>query len=290
MSTTTDFDRVARAWLDEGPTQLSDRALEAALADIHLTQQRRALRVPWRFPSMPALSRATGIAAVALVAVVGAVALAYLNSSSAGGQPTAPPSTGTAAPSAAPATTPPLVVEFSSPAFGYDARYPAGWTAAYGTTRGSAADIAIAESETSPAKYWDHFKPVRDTNAGPRLVATSAVLPGGMTEDQWIAAYQAPQVEQAGRPCIPERSTWDSVSIDGRTGGIYVGCGFAEAMVFDDGTVFIFSYLNLSGSRSVVQSTGRALLEAFVGSVSLHPERAAQGVPAASAATAAPGS
>ena len=102
MSTTSDFDRLARAWLDEGPTQLSDFALDAALEEIHLTRQRHALRVPWRFRAMPVLSRATAVATVALVAVVGAGgALLIANR---GTDPASHPSPSpTTAPSATPA-------------------------------------------------------------------------------------------------------------------------------------------------------------------------------------------
>jgi len=94
MSSTTDFDRHARAWLEDGPTELSDRTLEAALAEIHLTRQRRAVRVPWRYPLMPALTRTSGLAAVALVAVIGTGAIVALNAKApdgSGGQPTLAP-------------------------------------------------------------------------------------------------------------------------------------------------------------------------------------------------------
>ena len=37
-----DFDRTARLWLEDGPTDMPDRALQAALDEIHVTQQRRA--------------------------------------------------------------------------------------------------------------------------------------------------------------------------------------------------------------------------------------------------------
>jgi len=78
MNTLNDFDRRAAAWLADGPTELHDRALEAALREIHLTHQRRALRAPWRFRFMPALTRAAGIAALTLVIAVGAGGLVYL--------------------------------------------------------------------------------------------------------------------------------------------------------------------------------------------------------------------
>ena len=47
--TENDFDRTARAWLEDGPTVMSDRALHAALDEIHVTRQRRARWPAWRF-------------------------------------------------------------------------------------------------------------------------------------------------------------------------------------------------------------------------------------------------
>lgn len=113
MKARSDTERILDAYLAPEADRLADRVIDAALADIARTPQRRALRVPWRFPPMPALSRATGVAVVALVAVVGAGTLFYLNSKPDGGGsqgtplPTATP---TPAPTVAPtaAVIPPL--------------------------------------------------------------------------------------------------------------------------------------------------------------------------------------
>ena len=69
--TTNDFDRTARLWLEDGPDQLSDRVLQAALDEIHVTRQRRALRPAWRFPSMNIAIRLAAVAAVLVVVVAG---------------------------------------------------------------------------------------------------------------------------------------------------------------------------------------------------------------------------
>jgi hypothetical protein len=66
-----DFDRTARLWLQDGPSQLADRVLEAALDEIHVTRQRRALWPAWRFPSMSIAIRVAAVAAVLVVAVAG---------------------------------------------------------------------------------------------------------------------------------------------------------------------------------------------------------------------------
>jgi hypothetical protein len=69
MSTNRDFDRIASAWLAEGPSELADRVLDQALAEVHLTRQRRRLSVvPWRNSLMSLSFRfAAGIAILAIV-------------------------------------------------------------------------------------------------------------------------------------------------------------------------------------------------------------------------------
>ncbi len=73
MSDSSDFDRQVRAWLDLGPTLISDVALDAARAEVHRTRQRRVLRVVRR-DQMSQSSRllvaaVAGLAAVILVGV-----------------------------------------------------------------------------------------------------------------------------------------------------------------------------------------------------------------------------
>jgi hypothetical protein len=108
MSGRIDAERILDAFLAPEGDRLADRVMDAALDEIARTPQRRALRVPWRFPIMPALTRTTGVAAVALVAVVAAGGVIYLNSpgGSGGGGPTPSPTEGAAAPSPQPTVAP----------------------------------------------------------------------------------------------------------------------------------------------------------------------------------------
>ena len=113
MKARSDTERILDAYLAPEADRLADRVIDAALADIARTPQRRAVRVPWRFPLMPALSRATGVAVVALVAVVGAGTFFYLNSRPGGGGAQGTPlptATQTPAPTVVPSATaiPPL--------------------------------------------------------------------------------------------------------------------------------------------------------------------------------------
>jgi hypothetical protein len=150
MTTGNDFDRRAAAWLADGPNELNDRVLGAALREVHVTHQRRALRVPWRFPLMPALTRTTAIAAVALVAVVGAGGVLYMNSGAGGGQPTptgpqpaSPPPSGPA-PSARPtgmpgpsgvATGVNAWLPYTSEQYGITLGYPDTWSVSHPASR-----------------------------------------------------------------------------------------------------------------------------------------------------------
>lgn len=73
MTTNSDFDRHAAAFLADGPTQLADRVLDAALTEVHLTRQRRGLAALWRFPRMNAFFRLQAAALVAVVLLGGAL-------------------------------------------------------------------------------------------------------------------------------------------------------------------------------------------------------------------------
>lgn len=108
MKARSDTERILDAYLAPDADRIADRVIEAALADIARTPQRRALRVPWRFSLMPALSRATALAVVVLV-VVGAGMVFYISSSPGNvGSPgtPSPTATPTPAPSVAPTVVP----------------------------------------------------------------------------------------------------------------------------------------------------------------------------------------
>lgn len=70
MTDDRSLERAARSWLEDGPTRAPDRVVEGALLRIRSTPQERGFRVPWRLPSMNLTAR------IALLAVVGALALA----------------------------------------------------------------------------------------------------------------------------------------------------------------------------------------------------------------------
>jgi hypothetical protein len=94
MTAPRDPDVLIRAFLDEGQTDLPDRAFDAVRSDIHETRQRVVIG-PWREPNMSIFAR-VAIAAVAVLAV----GLAWVNFGPAPGIGTAP--TPTPSPTATP--------------------------------------------------------------------------------------------------------------------------------------------------------------------------------------------
>lgn len=95
-----DFDRTARLWLEDGPTVISDRPLQAALDEIHVTRQRRAWWPTRRVFEMVSTIRLAGLAAALVVAVV--LGINFLpGGSGIGGGPAATPT-----PALTPAPTP----------------------------------------------------------------------------------------------------------------------------------------------------------------------------------------
>jgi Tol biopolymer transport system component len=89
MNDDRSLERAARSWLEAGPTDAPDRAVEAALARVQTTSQERDLRIPWRLPKMNPLARLAIVGVIAVAAIGGA--LYVLKPSSSVGSPTIPP-------------------------------------------------------------------------------------------------------------------------------------------------------------------------------------------------------
>jgi hypothetical protein len=106
--TDNDFDLTARLWLEEGPTALSDRMLQAALDEIHVTRQRRVWWLVRTVFSMNTSIR-LGVGAAAVVLVAGLLVTFLTSGSGVGGGPGATP-TPAPTPIPLPPYDPPLVV------------------------------------------------------------------------------------------------------------------------------------------------------------------------------------
>jgi len=69
MTDDRSLERAARSWIEAGPTQAPDRAVEAALLRIESTTQERDLRIPWRLPKMTTPARVAAAAVIGVLAV-----------------------------------------------------------------------------------------------------------------------------------------------------------------------------------------------------------------------------
>jgi hypothetical protein len=72
MTDDRSLERAARSWLEAGPTQAPDRAVEAALLRIETLPQERDLRIPWRATFMPIPARVAAAAMIGVLLVGGA--------------------------------------------------------------------------------------------------------------------------------------------------------------------------------------------------------------------------
>jgi dipeptidyl aminopeptidase/acylaminoacyl peptidase len=72
MTDDRSLERAARSWLEAGPIEAPDRAVESALLRIQTTPQERDLRIPWRLPTMTTSARVATAAVIGVLAVGGA--------------------------------------------------------------------------------------------------------------------------------------------------------------------------------------------------------------------------
>lgn len=142
------FERAVRDWIGDGLDRTPRRAIDGVLLAVKTTPQERDLRIPWRFPRMRPLSPAIALAAMALVAAVGAGGLIYLNSPSASGpggppspQPTAvatPDPTATPTPEPSESGVAPGITgwnTYTSEVHGFTLGYPTDWSLQAPATR-----------------------------------------------------------------------------------------------------------------------------------------------------------
>jgi len=141
MNENTDFDRIAQSWLQDGPTEMPDRSLQAALDEVHVTSQQRFGAARRTLPMNGNAFRLAAAAVVALaIVVVGGIYLGNNQSGEIGGQPSATP-TPIPTPSPTPTAAPSEVVDgpgtyrlgsvghVGSPPASILIDVPTGWTA-----------------------------------------------------------------------------------------------------------------------------------------------------------------
>jgi len=261
MSTNSNFDRIAEAWLAEGPTQLADRVLDAALDEVHLTRQRRRLPALWRFNPMPTSVR---LVAAAVIGVL-AVGLLYLNlpgrNDVGGPSPTINPLLNTATWTA-----------FTSPRYGFSAKYPASFAA-----------VPSELAWRMPNASGNMFDGFHDDGAVKWLNGISTLLPVGASRDDWYDEYRRDLVEDevAWEPesCFTPREDWSSTTVDGLAADLRMSCAGLEAFVFVADRVYMFGAYAYDGVTPPTLEPGvsdelRDLFELWLTTITLDPTSA----------------
>jgi hypothetical protein len=236
MNTEREFDQLARAWMADGPVELADRVLNAALDEVRLVPQRRARAVLGGRPATIGLA-GYGVLAFAAGAVL-ALAVVIAGSAPDIDRPTAPPASPFASnPSASSRLTttprPPIsqTQRFTSTVNRYSISYPDGWTVKpatqafrYGSSpslKDPAIDVITApDGRTSlyimsvaiPAGISEYTWRTTQEQLLPDVPTTClpGVVPGSGNHDQ----RHGPPVEVGG---ILGRATWGCRSIQYQT-------------------------------------------------------------------------
>jgi hypothetical protein len=280
MSTKSDFDRRASAWLGDGPTELHDRVLDAALREVHLTRQRRR-RAPWRATLMSI--RLGAAALIALVAVAGILAFNMIGG--VGTPPTAPPSPSPVGATAVPTPTsaavatldPKTFATYTSPQYGFSIGHPTSWSETPATRAWSfATDSDATAPETSAGV--EHFT---SPDGKVRVSAWEIPLESSPNLDSrgellsWISDYctRSGSSGCAGIPyravpfCNERRDCHVAflVPFDDWTGTFAWGGSF-------DGTVLVTAVWRTESAPEVAPYGGsRRLLEAFLSTINIVP-------------------
>lgn len=262
MTDDRSFERAARSWLEAGPTEAPDHAVEAALLQIQTTNQERDWHVPWRTRPMTQMTRLLAGAAAIAVVLVGGVLLLRPGSNSGIGGPT--PSV-TASPSATPSASASnsasaavaLTETFTSARHGFSVHYPLGWT---------------VKDATKP---WSFFgtnswgSGINDelNSATQRFSGASQALAVGQTADQWMTAYAN------GGPT----SSWQPVTVGGQAGKITYDGGPAAGGTISPGGVMYDAVVVSRGRAYNFNMDGkvdRPTFEGFLATVTFDPSSA----------------
>jgi len=259
MTDDRSLERAARSWLEDGPAEAPDRAVEAALLQIQTTTQERDWHVPWRKRPMTQNARLlAGVAAIAILLVAGAL---LLRPGSNNGVGVSSPTT-TASPSATPmasaAASPPaalsLSATFTSARHGYSVHYPSSWTVKDATKPWS----AIGQNN------WGSGINDELSSSRARFSGASQPLAKGQTADQWMTAYANGVAT----------SSWATVTIGGQAGKITYDGGPAAGGTVAPGGVMFDAVAVVGGRAYNFNMDGivdRKTFEAFLATVVFDP-------------------
>ncbi len=205
MNAPRDPDSIVSAWLEEGPTRLPDQTRRSITVALPTTsQQRRALRVPWRFPTMSTIPKLAVGAVVVIAVLLGGAFLLRPGPSDTGvgGAPIVSPSPSPApsaarrprhrrqrpTPTASPLRARSAGLPFTSSSLRVHAsRYPPTWVARQATRTvwavASRSDLAAQRR----AAIYDVFARVRPRiGPGRPSLASRPTSRPGTSEDAWL--------------------------------------------------------------------------------------------------------
>ena len=271
-----EFDLVARAWLDDGPSRMSDHALLSALEEIHATRQRRTGWPAWRAPRV---SRFAALGAVAAVVVAVALLASTVIPRQPGGPSVGghPSPTSTPDPTPSPSPTPassraldvPLTSTFVSPINGFAFGYLDRGGLQPATERWDpGSEPPVSETAWPIVPPRDKGFDLVETGLGALFKAASTEIPDGVAVDDWIDAAVA---SRASTPtCMAPRGRQAEITIDGQPGRISEGCAHQFiATVVVDGRLDVFILLH---GRE--EADARALFDRWIATIDLHPQAA----------------
>jgi hypothetical protein len=245
-----EFDRVSRAWLDDGPTRMSDRAVLFALDEIHTTRQLRAPWPAWRAAPVSMFARVS--AAAVLVVAVSLVGITVV------------PSVGGPSPSASPAQAvdfPGLTTTFVSPRNGFSVRHPDRVSLKPATNLWGFGDDGVDVVETGLAAVFEGSSIEMPVVQNDVLVGQ---LPG-TSIDEWVD-----QAVEDADGCAGPRSQQAEITIDGQSGRIAECPNQTDATVVAGERLYLFTLLS-------DRADARGVFDAFAATIELTPETAVHG-------------
>jgi len=268
MTLDREFDRIASAWLADGPTELSDRVLDAVVDEVHSTRQRRAVRAPWRFPTMSMPARVAALVAVGVLAIAGAVAIGGI-----GGLSRSTPTPTPTSPSTSSATLadqlPALDTRFTSAWHGYSVRYPSAWAA-------SPADRAWKPGTRS---LWGDPELDQIKSNEIRFIAEQQPYAPGQTPAQWLQGYCR---LDGATDCAATVASWKPIKVAGSDAFVDVdGVKAAPNTVYPGG--LLYEAIVPTTTRAYVFTldghVDRSVFDAFLATITLSPSDAVDTAP-----------
>jgi hypothetical protein len=268
MSSTPDFDRIARTWLQDGPVSISDRSLQAALDEVHATPQRRfgAARRAIPLNGYALKLAAAAVAGLVVIAAIGAYS-AFGPTGNVGGTPVATPgATPIATPSPSPTPIPvSAMVAGTAGAYVIDRTFDIegitftigdGWN--FEGQETNHVDLAILETNTSPA--WLKFAIVDEVYPDPcgaPGVPTASTL--GPSVDDLVTAltnlegYKSSPVSDVTIGGLPARSFVLTDAADTTCqGGTLIE--LADTIDTNLNSIMRFVVLDVDGQRLLIQN------------------------------------